>query len=122
MSKKRAQLNRLKDVAELALNSELARLAEIKREEDAPRTRLKQLEQARVERAAALGDAEGFDMASLMGADRAWEKWAEKEKRQAMMELAQVAERREAQLEHTRKAFGKKDALGRLAERLGNHS
>ncbi|SFJ61409.1 hypothetical protein [Celeribacter neptunius] len=117
MTKRFAQLKRLQEVAELALNSELAKLADIKREEEGPRARLRQIEEARAERAAALSAADGFDMASLMGVDRAWDKWADQEKRQALRDLARVAERREAQLELTRKAFGKKDALSRLAER-----
>jgi archaeosine-15-forming tRNA-guanine transglycosylase len=117
MSQKRDQLKRLKEVSELAFNSELTRLAEIKREEEPFRARLREIDQARSERAATLTAADGFDMASLMGADRIWDRWARQEKRKAMMALAKLAERRETQLERTRKAFGKKDALDRLAER-----
>lgn len=117
MSQKRDRLKRLKDVSELAFNAELTRLAEIKQEEEPFRARIREIDQARYDRTATLTVAEGFDMASLMGADRTWDKWAKQEKRKAMLALAKLAERRETQLERTRKAFGKKDALDRLAER-----
>lgn len=117
MSKKRDQLNRLKEVSELALNAELARLADIKREEEPFRARMQEIDQARAARAAAIEASDGFDAASLMGVDRAWDKWAKQERRKAMMALAKLAERRETQMERTRRAFGKKDALDQLAER-----
>ncbi|PTQ75031.1 hypothetical protein [Celeribacter persicus] len=117
MSKRREQLKRLKEVSALAFNAELAHLAVIKREEEPFRARVHEIDQARHDRATALAAAEEFDMSSLMGTDRAWETWAKHEKRKAMMALAKLAARRETQLERTRRAFGKKDALDRLAER-----
>ncbi|WP_321367250.1 hypothetical protein [uncultured Celeribacter sp.] len=118
MKKKLENLSQLANVAELSLNAELAKLAEIKREEEPLRLKLSQLEASRQQRADQIGEASAFDMASLMGADIAWDQWAEKQQRQVMLQLAKVAERREAQMERTRKAFGKKDALGKLSERI----
>ena len=118
MKKQLEKLRRLKEVAELSLNAELAKLSEIKREEQPLRVRLSELEASRKQRAESTGGATDFDMASLMGVDGAWDRWAAKQQRQIMQELAKVAERREVQLERTRKAFGKKDALGKLAERI----
>jgi|GEM_PF-3291588 len=117
MSKDLKKLKSLKDIAELSLTAELAKLAAIKREEEGPKAKLREIEAARAQRVHHVGTSEGFDMASLMGADSAWYRWAEKEKRQALRDLAQIAERRETQLGKTRKAFGKMDALDRLTER-----
>ncbi|WP_217703141.1 hypothetical protein [Celeribacter sp. HF31] len=118
MKKQLENLRRLKEVAELSLNAELAKLSEIKREEQPLRVKLNELEASRKQRAEFVGGATDFDIASLMGVDGAWDRWAAKQQRQIMQDLAKVAERREAQLERTRKAFGKKDALGKLAERI----
>ncbi|EKE74666.1 hypothetical protein B30_03040 [Celeribacter baekdonensis B30] len=117
MSKDLKKLKSLKDIAELSLTAELAKLAAIKREEEGPKAKLREIAAARAQRVHHVGTSEGFDMASLMGADSAWYRWAEKEKRQALRDLAQIAERRETQLGKTRTAFGKKDALDRLTER-----
>ncbi|WP_226551532.1 hypothetical protein [Celeribacter naphthalenivorans] len=118
VKKQLENLKRLQEVAELSLNAELAKLSEIKREEQPLRLRLAELEASRKQRAECVGGAIDFDMASLMGVDGAWDRWAAKQQRKLMQELAKVAERREMQLERTRKAFGKKDALGKLAERI----
>ncbi len=117
MSKDLKKLRSLKEIAELSLTAELAKLAAIKREEEGPKARLREIDMARAQRVQHVGASDGFDMASLMGADTAWHRWVEKEKRQALRDLAQIAERRETQLGQTRKAFGKKDALDRLTER-----
>ncbi len=100
----------------MSLNVELSTLSEIKREEEHLRAHWDLIEESRKQRAADIGAAKEFDVARAMGADGVWDKWAAQQKRQIMLELAQISEKREAQLEKTRKAFGKKDALGQLAE------
>lgn len=116
--KKLKDLRRLKDVAEMSLNVELSTLSEIKREEKKLRACWDLIEKSRKQRAADIGAAKEFDVARAMGADGVWDKWAAQQKRQIMLELAQISEKREAQLEKTRKAFGKKDALGQLTEHI----
>ncbi|PZX10078.1 hypothetical protein [Celeribacter halophilus] len=116
--KKLKDLRRLKDVAELSLNVELSTLSEIKREEKNLRARWDLIEESWKQRAADIGAAKEFDVARAMGVDGAWDKWVAQQKPQIMLELAQISEKREVQLEKTRKAFGQKDALGQLTERI----
>ncbi|MEG3661743.1 hypothetical protein [Celeribacter halophilus] len=118
--KKLKDLRRLKDVAEMSLNVELSTLSDIKREEKNLRARWDLIEESRQQRAADIGAAKEFDVARAMGADGAWDKWASQQKRRIMLELAQISEKREAQLEKARKAFGKKNALGQLTEHFKN--
>ncbi|AJE44817.1 hypothetical protein [Celeribacter indicus] len=118
MAGDRGKLVRLREIAELALNAELAALSAIRAEEERPHARLREIEEAIRARVLLAASSTAFDPARLSGAEEAWSRWADRERRAAFRDLARIAERKEAQLARTRRAFGRKEALGRLAERL----
>lgn len=118
MSNTHNTLKRLGALADMAFNAELAKLSAIQAEATEPEARIKALETARAERGQHMTQATGFDEATLFGADQKWGAWAEKKRAAALADLAKIAARQEEQLVKTRRAFGKKEALRQVAERL----
>lgn len=115
-------LKRLKALAEMALNAELAKLSAIQTEKSGAEAQLKALETARVERGRQVARGNGFDEAASFGADQKWRDWAENKRVIVLADLAKISARQEEQLIKTRRAFGKKEALNRIAERLNHQS
>ncbi|MFT6451055.1 MAG: hypothetical protein ACJA06_000536 [Halocynthiibacter sp.] len=102
----------LETLAQLILDSELARLQGISKEQEEKASAIKALQDARKTRDEILLD--GPDMAQFAGADVRWHRWMAGAQRSLAIEAAQIAARREAQLAVSRKAFGRVQVLGKL--------
>ncbi len=118
MKQDRKTLENLQRLTQISLDAELSKLAQIKRLEEPIRQKVKELEADQASRREHLKDQTGFDLAATTGVDQAWSRWAEKQKRDALQDLAKVAEQREQQLARTQRAFGQNEALTRLSETL----
>ncbi|WP_417250308.1 hypothetical protein [Celeribacter sp.] len=118
MNKKLKSLRNLEGVADVALTVELKRLSEIRRKEDEIAAELSELSQALRIRGDALQKSETFDLAAQLGADARWQSWIRAERVAALQRVAGVAAQREEQMEKTRRAFGKLDALKSLQKKF----
>lgn len=108
-------LSALQKLAQMVLDSELERLRAISTEQAHKAAQIKSLRDARRTRDEIL--LSGPDMAQFAGVDVRWNRWIAREQQKQAVEAAQIAARREAQLEISRKAFGRAQVLGRLASK-----
>lgn len=116
VSNKIEQLKQLAKISEVALSSELAKLAKINQQELIPKQKLQELSQKK-DRVLAQSDDQLLAADITFSATAKWQAWEANKRQEILRELAQHAQRREQQLEQTRRAFGKKDALQKLLAR-----
>ncbi|MEN8833262.1 MAG: hypothetical protein ABF285_00375 [Pacificibacter sp.] len=109
------KIQQLQALAELKLTTELANLDRIAAEKQAPNAVLDAIaREKRVQDQSANWD---FDQATVSGMSEKWAIWAERETRNAMGELARIAQRYEAQMDVAQQAFGRTEALKALVQK-----
>lgn len=113
----KAKLMGLKNVSQIALDAELAKLSALSEQLSQKADELSKLRQSSRDRAAALNDLGGDDLAFLNGQDELFRKWQERQVRSINTEIANLAAAREHQLSVTRRAFGKTNALDQLIKK-----
>lgn len=103
------KIRQLQKLAELKLNTELARLKDIAREKDVPNAVLNAIVQ---EKKCHDKNAESkISQSMISGMDVKWQVWAERKTRDAMGELARIAQQQEDQMLIAKQAFGRTEAL-----------
>ncbi|WP_417269116.1 MULTISPECIES: hypothetical protein [Alphaproteobacteria] len=117
MTHKAKKLEQLKKVAEVTLTLELGKLAQVRAQETEQENRLDELKTSAKDREVQIQNADAFDPAMSSGADAKWNAWMMQERRRILTNMAVIAERREVQFEHTRRAFGKVEALKSIAKK-----
>lgn len=109
------KIQQLQALAELKLTTELANLDRIAAEKQAPNAALDAIaREKRVQDQSANWD---IDQATVSGMSEKWAIWAEREMRNAMGELARIAQRYEAQMDVAKQAFGRTEALKGLVQK-----
>lgn len=108
---KRTDLLKLHAIADMALQTELAKLAAIASEEKEPRQALETLstEQARLFEQSR--DTLGLTRPNAM---ENWIGWAQKERQKISETLLEIQTRKEHQIARSRRAFGKRTALEKI--------
>lgn len=109
MSDDLVKILQLQSLADLKLNTELARLKGIALEEEGPKATLTAIAQEK-KRYNPLSETD-ISQITLACSDGKWQSWAERETRIAMGELAKIAQKYEDQLLVTNQAFGRVEAL-----------
>ncbi|EKE43771.1 hypothetical protein OCGS_2105 [Oceaniovalibus guishaninsula JLT2003] len=107
------RLQALRDLAIMARDAELAKVADVTRRISALRLDISRLKDARAAREA----DPALDTARLAGADLPWAAWCEGQLRARQNALAALHVAHETALQAARQAFGRAEALAGLSER-----
>ncbi len=116
------RLKKLRLITELALNSEKSRLKELATAQDEKMAQIKALDDVAAQRAAALGQMGGADVALLAGADAKWARWRQQQRAALNIQLAGLRAKQEEQRQITKKAFGKNQVVERLLQEMAAQS
>jgi len=108
------RIHKLGQLTKMVKDAELARLRELQESRHRVETLRAKLRQAQSDAYAAVA----FDPAHLTGADLRWQGWASARLQDLSTELAQAAAEAETQKARARQAFGRDQALSKLAARL----
>lgn len=112
------KIRQLQALADLKLNTELARLKAIAQEKDVPNAILDKISKEKI-RSIEMSKSD-FTQSMVSGMDANWHIWVEQKTRSAMSDLARIAQRQEAQMIVAKQAFGRTEALKSLAKKLEN--
>lgn len=118
MSKKLQMLRSLEELADIALTVELKKLADLRARELEFSEKLDALSHDVSARSETLACAQEIDLAARLGADDRWQAWVRLERTRALSQMAGIAGAREEQMEKTRRALGKLDALQSLQKKI----
>lgn len=108
------KLGRLKSVTEARLSQVRAKLQQLKQEEQALRSVLRQLADSELNRMSDL--KEGPDAALLLGVDPKWARWIDQRRIAVNQKIARVRALQEELITHSRKAFGQDLAVQKLMD------
>jgi len=106
------QIGKLRALAEMVRDAELARLKQLQDSHRAAQQSLEMLHQSRRDMQA----NSTCDPAHLAGAPEHWLDWAALQGRNLQLQRAQPAANAEAQIVRARRALGRSDVLGRLGD------
>ncbi len=117
MNAKRKDLKRLSQLADLVLDTELAKLANTTRHRDIVRGQISQLDEDLRDFAQQRASENHQDAQVLSGKDKGWQDWRRTKRAGLNAKLAKAEAERESAKTVTRKAFGRAQVLEELVSK-----
>lgn len=110
------KLKKLRALTKMTLDVEMMKLQRLAAAEAEKSEQVNQLNKLEAERRKSLTENGGADLALYSGADKHWAIWKQRQVSALNIQRAALIAERDEQKLHTQKAFGKDEAVRRLAD------
>jgi ribosomal protein L9 len=110
------QMKEMARISQMVFDAEMAALSRINVLQEEQEARKQALTDAARARDDQIAGADAPDAALMAGADKSWKIWQQQQQRDILAAQARIMAQRESQLVKTRRAFGRRDVLGKLSK------